>query len=235
MPAVLRPTNEIAPDVLLPGDPARALALAQDLLTEPRMSNHAHGLWGYSGRTSDGHRLTIQSTGIGAPSAALVLADLAELGARRAVRVGTCAALDGELGLHDPVLCERAIAADGTSRALGANGKTEPDPELAAALAAEPSAPPALTVATTDVIRGPDGGTLPVEVRRRWLAEAAVAVEMQLAALFTLGPRVGVAVAGMLVVADDAEGREGDAEKLDRATAAAGALAAAALRDGGSA
>ncbi len=54
------------------------------------MSNHARGLWGYSGRTPAGTALTIQSTGMGGPSAALVLGDLAELGVRRAVRVGTC-------------------------------------------------------------------------------------------------------------------------------------------------
>ena len=60
------------------------------------MSNHARGLWGYTGRPPAGDELTIQSTGMGGPSAAVVLADLAELGVRRAVRVGTCAAL-GEL------------------------------------------------------------------------------------------------------------------------------------------
>ena len=62
------------------------------------MSNHARGLWGYTGRTPAGVRLTIQATGMGGPSAALVLADLAELGVRRAIRVGTCVALDPELG-----------------------------------------------------------------------------------------------------------------------------------------
>ncbi len=78
---------------MLVGDPGRALLLAQELLEEPKMSNHARGLWGYSGRTPAGERLTIQATGIGGPSAALVLADLAKLGVRRAVRVGTCVGL----------------------------------------------------------------------------------------------------------------------------------------------
>jgi uridine phosphorylase len=229
MPAVLRPTNEIAPDVLLPGDPARALALAQDLLTEPKMSNHARGLWGYSGRTSDGLQLTIQSTGIGGPSAALVLGDLAELGARRAVRVGTCVALDGELDLHESVLCARAIAGDGVSRALGARGTANPDPGLTQALAALPGSPAPHTVASTDVMRSADGGPLPEELRSRWLAEDAVAAEMQAAALFALGARAGVAVAGLLVVAGHADGREGDPSELERAASAAGALAARAL------
>jgi uridine phosphorylase len=119
VPIVLRPTAPVAADALLPGDPARALALAQALLAEPRMSNHAHGLWGYSGETATGRPLTIQATGIGAPSATLVLRDLAELGVRHAVLVGTCVALAADLGLAQTLVCERALAGDGTSRELG--------------------------------------------------------------------------------------------------------------------
>src|SRR3954463_1942273 len=93
MPARLRPTAPIAPDAILVGDPGRALMLAQELLEQPKMSNHARGLWGYSGRTPGGPELATQATGIGGPSAALVLGDLAELGVRQAIRVGTCAGL----------------------------------------------------------------------------------------------------------------------------------------------
>ena len=49
VPARLRPTAPIAADAILVGDPGRALLLAQELLEEPKMSNHARGLWGYSG------------------------------------------------------------------------------------------------------------------------------------------------------------------------------------------
>ena len=46
----LRPAAELAERVLLPGDPGRALAVAQALLeTPPKMFNHARGLWGYTG------------------------------------------------------------------------------------------------------------------------------------------------------------------------------------------
>ena len=58
------------------------------------MFNHNRGLWGYTGAASDGLPLTIQSTGMGGPSAAIVIAELADLGARRLLRVGTCGALD---------------------------------------------------------------------------------------------------------------------------------------------
>src|SRR4249919_2692732 len=93
-PARLRPTAPIAAEAILVGDPGRALMLAQELLAEPKMSNHARGLWGYTGTTEAGRELTIQATGMGGPSAALVLADLTELGVRRAIRVGTCVAIE---------------------------------------------------------------------------------------------------------------------------------------------
>jgi len=78
-PIHVRPTAPLAERVLLPGDPGRALALAQALLSEPRMFNHNRGLWGYTGEATDGLPLTIQSTGMGGPSAAIVLTELAEL------------------------------------------------------------------------------------------------------------------------------------------------------------
>ena len=58
------------------------------------MFNHHRGLWGYTGAAPDGEPLTIQATGMGGPSAAIVLTELIALGARRAIRVGTCGALD---------------------------------------------------------------------------------------------------------------------------------------------
>jgi len=54
VPTRLRPTAPIAADAILVGDPGRALLLAQELLEQPKMSNHARGLWGYSGATPDG-------------------------------------------------------------------------------------------------------------------------------------------------------------------------------------
>jgi len=49
--------------------------LAQALLEQPKMFNHHRGLWGYTGRAADGELLTIQSTGMGGPSAAIVISE----------------------------------------------------------------------------------------------------------------------------------------------------------------
>jgi uridine phosphorylase len=97
-PVHLRPNAQVAERALLPGDPGRALRLAQILLAAPmQVLNTNRGLWGYTGTAADGRALTIQSTGMGGPSAVIVAEELIGLGARRLVRVGTCGALDGRV------------------------------------------------------------------------------------------------------------------------------------------
>ena len=154
MPSRLRPTASFAADAILVGDPGRALLLAQELLEKPKMSNHARGLWGYSGLTPAGDELTIQSTGMGGPSAALVLADLAELGVRRAVRVGSCVATGtGGVGAGELVLVERALAGGGSAAAFGVAvgdaGRAGPGADRGPARALGDGARPA-TVASFD-------------------------------------------------------------------------------------
>ena len=136
-PAVthLHPTADLAERALLPDDPGQALALTRVLFDEtPRMFNHHRGLWGYSGIALDGAPLTVQSTGIGGPSAAIVVAELHALGLRRAVRIGRAWALDGTLRAGELVAATAVLAADGASRALGAGARVEPDAGLTAAL-----------------------------------------------------------------------------------------------------
>src|SRR5215468_5582020 len=119
MPSRLRPTAPVATDAILVGDPGRALLLAQELLEQPKMSNHARGLWGYSGETPAGRGLTVQATGMGGPSAAIVLADLAKLGVRRAIRVGTCTGLADDVRAGDLLLAAEAVAGGGSATAYG--------------------------------------------------------------------------------------------------------------------
>ncbi|HEY5052214.1 MAG TPA: hypothetical protein VII45_02275, partial [Solirubrobacterales bacterium] len=132
MPRRLRPTAPTAAAAVLVGDPGRALLLAQELLEEPKMSNHARGLWGYSGQTPGGEALTIQSTGMGGPSAAVVLTDLAKLGVRQAVRIGTGAAVTAEVAVGEMLVVEGARAEGASAAAFGlAAGEVAwPDHEL---------------------------------------------------------------------------------------------------------
>jgi DeoD family purine-nucleoside phosphorylase len=193
-PIGLQPTADLAERVLLPGDPARALLLAESLLEATKMFNHHRGLWGYTGLAGDGAPLTIQSTGIGGPSAAIVISELVDLGARRLLRVGTCGALAGGLELGELLIATEAIAADGTSRALGAAERIPASAELLAPLIGV--AAHAGPVVSTDLFYDPRG------LERQWAGLGAMAVEMEAATLFALAAARGVQAAALLVVSD---------------------------------
>lgn len=219
MPARLRPTAPIAATAILVGDPGRALMLAQALLQEPKMCNHARGLWGYTGNSTAGEPLTIQSTGMGGPSAALVLADLAELGVRRAVRIGTCTALDPDLRLGQLLAILEAHSWSGPGAANG--DRVLPEPRLSARLREElGSAARAATVASLDIMHG-GGAPAPVE--------EGDAADMQTAALLAGGHSLGLALAAVLVVVETASGEGLDDEPAAAAATVAGEAAVRAL------
>lgn len=220
MPSRLRPVAPVAAEAVLVGDPGRALLLAQTLFAKtPKMSNHARGLWGYYGRTPAGRELTVQATGMGGPSAALVLADLAELGMRRAVRVGTATGLDPELEAGELVVVSEAHAWGGPSAGEGA--AILPDAELAEALArrlgieARPG-----SVVSLDTLHG----HLDAEVAATLGSDLA---DMQTAALLRRGRELELAVAAVLVVSETAGGEQLADEPLELASKRAGTAASA--------
>jgi uridine phosphorylase len=207
MPARLRPTAPIASDAILVGDPGRALMLAQELLEQPKMSNHARGLWGYTGTAKAGGELTIQSTGMGGPSASVVLSDLAELGLQRAIRIGTCASL-GDLGLGELLLVSEARTPGGVA-AL-------PDQGLAATLERSLGEAHRGVAVSLDTLHRPERD------RPTLLAEG---VDMQTAALLAAAVEHGVAVAALLIVSEKSDSGQLRDEDLEEAAKRAGAVA----------
>lgn len=232
-PIHLHPTAELAPRALLPGDPGRALALAQDLIEQPKMFNHHRGLWGYTGPArADGQPLTIQSTGMGGPSAAIVFEELVQLGLERAVRVGTCGALDPHLRLGDLVLATEAIPGDGVGARLARlsdGARPAADAALSAALRQAGDPQGVGLIVSTDLFYDPASP----EPERSWQADGALAVEMEAASLFALGTLRKVAVGCLLTVSDvfpaPGERRRIDDADLLRAAQRMGAAALAAL------
>jgi len=216
MPARLRPTAPIAADAILVGDPGRALLLAQELLTRPKMSNHARGLWGYTGTTPAGHELTVQATGMGGPSASVVLADLAELGVRRAIRIGTCASL-GDLGLGDLLVVGKARVGFASHE----DGKTpRPDSGLTEGLHAQlPEAKVASVVSLDGLFR-------PERDSPSLLAEAA---DMQTTSLLATAAEHAVALAALLIVTEKSDSGQLQDADLEKAAKHAGRAAAVLL------
>ncbi len=195
MPVHLRPSAPTAADAILCGDPGRALAIAQRVMVQPRMSNHHHGLWGYHGETPAGRELTVQGTGIGGPSAVVVLGELAELGLRRVIRVGTCVAAGPSPPAGAGLLVTAAVGEDGASGALGARrGRPmQPNPALRGALELTPGLTEAVVV-SRDIGPGHEGTPAPPP-------DVGRVVDLQSAATFAFCRERGIAVAALLAVA----------------------------------
>ena len=171
------------------------------------MFNHQRGLWGYTGLARDGDLLTVQATGMGGPSAAIVIEELIDLGARTLLRIGTCGALREGFEHGELVAARNVIAADGTSAALGAGGRLVPNTALADALAGAGARP--VTVVSTDLFYDPRD-----EVPDAWIEAGAEVVEMEAAALLAVADRRGVAAAVALAVTDLLGG--GERSRIER-------------------
>ena len=188
------------------------------------MFNHARGLWGYTGTAPDGAPLTIMSHGMGGPSAAIVVEELCDLGLETLIRVGTCGALDPRLGVGELVAATAVLAADGTSRALGAAATLTPDAALTEQLVSR--ADHAGTVVSTDLFYDPEPAR-----PAAWRAAGALVIEMEAATVLAVAARRGCRAACLLAVSDSAPGageRIGD-EALEAAALRLGRAALDAL------
>ncbi len=105
--------GEVGGYVLLPGDPGRCARIAERLDGARQVAANRE-FTTYTGSLG-GAAVSVTSTGIGGPSTAIAVEELIKLGATTLVRVGTCGALDPELGLGDIVVAHAAARGEGTS------------------------------------------------------------------------------------------------------------------------
>ena len=107
--------TDVAPLVLLPGDPGRARWIARTFLDSAEPYTEHRGLLGFSGHYK-GVPVSVQATGMGCPSASIVAEELIRLGATHLLRVGTCGAASERLRPADLVIALSSVPADGTTR-----------------------------------------------------------------------------------------------------------------------
>jgi len=160
--------GDYAPIVLLPGDPNRATAIAALFdggLQAARRVNEHRLMYGYTG-TYRGVPISVQTTGMGAPSAAIVVEELLRLGARRLVRVGTCGGIGTGIRTGEIVIASAASPFDGTTATYlhGEPYAPAADFELTRALVDAAAAAGAAfhvgPICTVDVFYNPDGRLL---------------------------------------------------------------------------
>jgi purine-nucleoside phosphorylase len=109
--------DDIAPYVLLPGDPDRARRIAERHLVDAKLVTDHRQMLGFTGSWK-GVPVTVQTSGMGCPSAAIVVEELCQLGARAILRVGSCGALQPEIELGDLIIATGACSLNGTTERL---------------------------------------------------------------------------------------------------------------------
>jgi purine-nucleoside phosphorylase len=108
--------GEVAPHVLMPGDPLRARWIAETFLDDPRCYSEVRGMYGFTG-TWQGHPVSVQGSGMGLPSISIYLNELfAEYDVQAVVRVGSCGAMTTDLALRDLVLASGACTDSAVNR-----------------------------------------------------------------------------------------------------------------------
>jgi DeoD family purine-nucleoside phosphorylase len=187
---------------LLPGDPLRAKHIAETFLQDVRQVNAERGMLGYTG-TFNGKPVSVQSSGMGCPSAGIVIEELIQLGVERILRVGTCGGLQPDLSIGDLIIALSAVPADSTATHLIGGEPHAPtaDWELihgavhhAKELGKKVRVGP---IVSSDVFYNPDGGQY-----QRWSDRGILAVEMEAAMLFTVGALRKIRTGCLLIVSD---------------------------------
>jgi 5'-methylthioadenosine phosphorylase/purine-nucleoside phosphorylase len=215
MPIHLRAEpGDYAPNVLCPGDPRRAAYIAETFF-EPgyRCVNEERGMLGFTG-TFEGSPISVQTTGMGCPSAGIAFEELVMLGARRLIRVGTCGGLKAGMHMGDTVIAISATAEDETPLRIAQMSSYAPTAtfelaEAAARLSREHGATVHVgPVVTSGVFYDPDPTTF-----ARWKRTGHVGVEMEAAMMYTVAAVHGIEALAMMTVSDLLE-ESGDTTRI---------------------
>jgi purine-nucleoside phosphorylase len=188
--------GDYAPIVFLPGDPNRATWIAEKFDGGPgaaRQVNSHRGLLGYTGAYK-GVPVSVQTSGMGAPSMSIVVEELLRLGAERLIRVGTCGGIGRGIKTGEIVIATAAAPVDGATRTYLHGDPYAPTADFGLVRALVETAekhgqkPHVGQVATVDVFYNPDS-----DYFSKWRSRGVLAFEMETSVLYYLASRARAA------------------------------------------
>ena len=196
--------GEIAETVLMPGDPYRAKWAAETFLENPVCINEVRGMLGFTG-TWNGHRVTIQGSGMGMPSLSIYANELIrDYGAQTLIRIGSCGGMQDKVGLRDIIIAMTASSISTPSNGIFREFNFAPSADwslLNAAVAAAGRRDDVTThvggIYSSDVFydERPD-------LNEQMVRHGILGVEMEAAELYTLAARYGRRALAVLTVSD---------------------------------
>ncbi|WP_027861219.1 purine-nucleoside phosphorylase [Marmoricola sp. URHB0036] len=196
--------GQIAPTVLLPGDPLRAKWIAETFLDDATCYTEVRGMYGFTG-TWQGTPVSVQGSGMGQPSMSIYVNELfREYDAQRIIRVGSCGAVTEQVAIRDVVIASGACT-DSSLNRLRFHG-----------LDYAPVADFGLLRAAVDAAEARDDVTSHVglifsgdtfynpreELMAPMVAHGVLALEMEASALYTLAAAYGRKALAICTVSD---------------------------------
>ena len=198
-------TGQIAPTVLMPGDPLRAKWIAETFLDDARCYSEVRGMYGFTG-TWRGLPVSVQGSGMGQPSMAIYAHELlAEYDVSSIIRVGSCGALTEKLAVRDIVLASGACtdSSMNTIRFEGLDYAPVADFGLLRAAAAAAEARDSSAAVHVGLIFSSDSFySARPELVARMVEYGVLAVEMEASALYTLAAKFGRRALAICTVSD---------------------------------
>jgi purine-nucleoside phosphorylase len=195
--------GDIAPVVLLPGDPLRAKWIAETFLDDARCYTEVRGMLGFTG-TWHGHPVSVQGSGMGQPSMSIYVTELfREYDVQVVVRVGSCGALTEEVAIRDVVIASGACTNSSVNKITFEGLDYAPVADFGLLRAAVEAAEDRGTDVKVGLVFATDSfyNERPDLVSR--MAEYGVlAVDMESSALYTLAARHGRKALTICTVSD---------------------------------
>jgi purine-nucleoside phosphorylase len=196
--------GEIAPRVLLPGDPLRAKWIAETYLEDAKCYSTVRNMYGFTGRYQ-GVAVSVQGSGMGMPSASIYYHELlTDYGATTLIRVGTCGALTEEVALRE-VIVASASSTDSAMNRVRFDGLIDYAPVADFGLlrtAVDLATQRGIPLHVGQVLAADAFYTDRPDLFDRLAAYGVLAVEMETAALYTLAARHRARALTILTVSD---------------------------------
>lgn len=210
--------GDIAPSILLPGDPYRARFIAENLMEDATCFNEVRGMLGFTG-TYRGKRVSVMGTGMGVPSHSIYVNELiADYGVKTLVRVGTCGALQPNLELGDVVLAMASSTDSQVNRLRFSGMDYAPTASFELLLKAYQAANArGATVRVGNILTSDTFYHDDPDSWKLWAAFGVLVVEMETTGLYTLAAKYGVDALSILTVSDSlVSGAQTSSEERER-------------------
>ncbi len=194
--------GEIAPLVLMPGDPLRAKWIAETFLTDAQCYTEVRGMLGFTGSWR-GHRVSVQGSGMGQPSLSIYANELFnDYGVQAAIRVGSCGALTEKVAVRDIVIASGACT-DSSMNSIRFEGLDyAPVADFGLLRAAVDASADRTDVHVGLIFSGDSFYSARPELLGRMVEYGVLAVEMEASALYTLAAKYGRRALAICTVSD---------------------------------